>query len=156
MPREILESRRQVMSQVVSAYPGGRECAAARLGVPLKRLENQLYENNGHRPLDDSQIALLEADTGTTHLPDYISHLYGGYHVPLPAVGELDNVELHQRGLLTSTKRGMVDQMIAIALHDGEINAQEAQEILALHAKHMAARHAEVVATLNLHSRKKD
>lgn len=156
MPREILESRRQVMSQVVSAYPGGRECAAARLGVPLKRLENQLYENNGHRPLDDSQIALLETDTGTTYLPDYISHLYGGYHVPLPAVDELDNVELHQRGLLTSAKRGMVDQMIAIALHDGEINAQEAQEILALHAKHMAARHAEVVATLNLHSRKKD
>lgn len=156
MPREILESRRQVVTQVLSAYPGGRECAAARLGIPLKRLENQLYENNGHRPLDDSQIALLEADTKTTHLPDYISQLYGGYHVPLPALDALDNIELYRRCLHTSSKRGLVDQLIALALNDGEISSQEAQEILALHAKHMAARHAEVMATLTLHSTNKE
>lgn len=45
MKRPILETRRQVMSAVVCTYPGGRECAAARLGLPLKRLDNQVYEN---------------------------------------------------------------------------------------------------------------
>ncbi|AQZ95443.1 YmfL family putative regulatory protein [Halopseudomonas phragmitis] len=155
MSREILDSRRQVVSAVIRAYPGGRESAAARLGLKLKQFDNHAYENNGHRPLDDGQIALLESDTGTTYLPDYLCSLYGGFYVSLPDVDTLDNVELHQRGLQTSTKRGRVDQFIAQALSDGEIDEQEASEILALHAKHMAARHAEVVATINLHKRGK-
>ncbi|HDV6136016.1 TPA: hypothetical protein RJN67_006552, partial [Pseudomonas aeruginosa] len=44
--------------------------------------------------------------------------------------------------------------MIALALEDGEISADEAKEILALHAKHMAARHEEVRAVLELHRAK--
>lgn len=54
----------------------------------------------------------------------------------------------------TAVKRGRVDQMIALALEDGEISADEAKEILALHAKHMAARHEEVRAVLELHRAK--
>lgn len=156
MAKEILDSRRQVMSQVISQYPGGRECAAARLGVPLKRLENQVYENNGHQPLSDSQLHLLEQANNTTWLPEYISRLYGGYFVKLPETDELDNVELHRRCLHTSVKRGLVDQMIAIALEDGEISVEEAQEILALHDKHISARHSQVLATITLHTRDKE
>lgn len=156
MKRPILETRRQVMSAVVCAYPGGRECAAARLGLPLKRLDNQVYENAGAQPLSDSQLHQLEQDTGTTFLPDYICRLYGGVFVPMPEADELDNLELFQRALDTHAKRGAVDQLILKALDDGEIDEAELAEIIAAHRAHMAARHSEIGAVITLHRKKND
>lgn len=156
MKRPILETRRQVMSAVVCAYPGGRECAAARLGLPLKRLDNQVYENAGAQPLSDSQLHQLEQDTGTTFLPDYICRLYGGVFVPMPEADELDNLELFQRALDTHAKRGAVDQLILKALDDGEIDEAELAEIIAAHRAHMAARHSEIGAVVTLHRKKND
>ncbi len=60
MKRPILDSRRKVISAVICAYPGGRDCAAARLGLGLKKFDNQAYENAGHRPLSDDQVHILE------------------------------------------------------------------------------------------------
>ena len=153
MTREILETRRQVVSAIIRAYPGGREGAAGRLGLSLKQFDNHAYENNGHRPLDDSQIAALEAVTNTTFLADYICQQFGGFFVHMPATELLDNIELHQRSLRTSSRRGKVDQHIAKALEDGEICPREKREILALHAKHLAERHGQVLATITLHTR---
>ena len=156
MKRPILETRRQVMSAVVCAYPGGRECAAARLGLPLKRLDNQVYENAGAQPLNDAQLHQLEQTTGTTHLPDYICALYGGVFVPLPDTGELDNVELFERSLQTQAKRGRVDQLIVQALDDGLIDEAELAEIVAAHRVHIAARHSEIGAVITLHRKQND
>jgi len=155
MTREILETRRQVISAIIRAYPGGREGAAGLLGLSLKQFDNHAYENNGHRPLDDSQITALEAVTNTTLLADYICQQFGGFFVPMPATELLDNIELHQRGLRTSTQNGLVDQYIAQALDDGEITSSEKREILALHAKHLSERHGQVLATITLHTREK-
>lgn len=155
MTREILETRRQVVSAIIRAYPGGREGAAGRLGLSLKQFDNHAYENNGHRPLDDSQIIQLEAVTGTRFLAEYVCQQYAGFYVPMPAAELLDNIELHQRSLRTSSKRGRVDQYIAKALEDGEIGSSERREILALHAKHLAERHGQVLATITLHTREK-
>lgn len=151
MKREILDTRRQVMSAVVSAYPGGRDCAAARLGLPLKKLENHLYENAGCQPLSDAQLHQLEELAGTTRLPDYICALYGGVFVAMPETEALDNVELYARSLATDVKKGQVDQIIAQALADGSINEAELAEIIAAHRQHIAARHAEVGAVITLH-----
>ncbi|XQR91382.1 hypothetical protein HKW98_09105 [Stutzerimonas urumqiensis] len=140
-----------MMSAVVCDYPGGRECAAARLGLPLKKLDNHVYECAGSRPLTDEQIHLLEQASGTTHYPDYVAALYGGVFVPIANPDELDNVELYERSIETAVKRGAVDQIIAKALADGEIDAGEAKAILEAHRRHMAARHTEVNAVIVLH-----
>lgn len=151
MKREILDTRRQVMSAVIADYPGGRDCAAARLGLPLKRLENHLYENAGSQPLSDAQLRLLEQESATTHLPDYICALYGGVFVPMPTAEALDNVDLYRRALETDIREGRVDQIIAQALNDGRIEEAELAEIIAAHRLHIAARHAEVGAVITLH-----
>lgn len=153
MKRPLLETRRQVMSAVVCAYPGGRECAAAMLGLPLKKLDNHVYESAGSRPLSDEQLRLLEQQSGTTYLPDYICGLYGGLFVPLADAERLDNVELYSMAMDTGAKRGMVDRIIAAALADGQIDEAELAEIVAAHRKHIAARHAEVGAVITLHRR---
>jgi len=153
MKREILASRRQVMTATLAAYPGGRECAAARLGLPPKKLDNHVYENAGSRPLSDEQIHQLEQEARTTHLPDYIAALYGGVFVPIANPDELDNIDLYARSLVTTSKRGAVDQFIAEALADGVIDALELEAILVAHRKHIAARHEEVQAVILLHTK---
>ncbi|MFD2837905.1 YmfL family putative regulatory protein [Azotobacter vinelandii] len=152
MKRTLLETRRQVASAIVCGYPGGRECAAARLGMPLKKFDNHLYESKGSRPLSDEQLHLLEAESGTTYLPDYMAAMYGGVFVPIADPSELDNLDLYSRSVKTAVKRGRVDQIIAEALEDGVIDEREVETILAAHRKHIAARHAEVHAVIVLHS----
>ena len=154
MKRPVLASKRQVMSAVINDYKGGRECAAARLGYELKKFDNHIYENAGSRPLSDEQIHRLEQDAGTTHLPEYISAMYGGMFVPLVEPETLDNVERYSRSVKTAAKRGVVDQFIAKALEDEVIEQDEAQAILAAHSRYMAARHSEVLATIQLHRRR--
>ncbi|MFK8328519.1 YmfL family putative regulatory protein [Pseudomonas sp. BJa5] len=152
MKRPVLETLRQVVSAVVCAFPGGRECAAARLGYELKRFDNHVYENAGSRPLSYDQVHLLERDAGTTFLPEFIANLYGGLYVPLAVPDTLDNVELYTRSVNTAAKRGVVDQIIAKALADNVIEEAEAKAILQAHRQYQAARHAEVIATIQLHS----
>lgn len=156
-PSELLETRRQVMSAVIAAYPGGRECAAARLGLPLKKFDNHLYENKGARPLTDEQIFQLEQDAGTTYLAQYLAGLYGGVFVPIVEPDELDNLNLYQRAVNTAVQRGNVDRIIAEALEDGVITDDELTMICNAHRQHIAARHEEISAVIVLHrpSRKK-
>lgn len=153
MKGQVLKTRRQVMRQVILAYPGGRECAAARLGFEdIKQFDNHLYENS--RPLTESQIFQLEQDTGTTHFPEYIAGMYGGMFVPVAPPESLDNVEMYTMCVQTAAKRGTVDQIIAQALEDGMIDQGEADAIQKAESLHMAARHAEVLAVVQLHAKR--
>lgn len=152
MKQKLLETRREVMRAVASEFAGGQACAAAHLGITQKRLQNQIYETAGCVPLSDTEIQALEAVTGTTHLPDYICGMYGGVFVPLPEADQ-DNLDMYARAISTQTARGRVDRLIQLALADGEIDAAEAAEILAVHAKHVAARHSEVKAVIALFSK---
>lgn len=155
MKRPILDSRRKVLSAVIAAYPGGRECAAARLGLELKKFDNHLYENAGHRPLSDEQVRQLEQDAGTSYLADYVCGMYQGVYVPMPEVGELDNVDLYARSIKTEVKEGRVGQIIAKALADQRISQAEADDILAAHREHLAALAEEVRAVITLHMEQK-
>jgi hypothetical protein len=151
MKRQILDSRRKAVMAAVGAFPGGRECAAAHLGLEAKRFDNQLYENPGHRPLTDEQVRQLERISGTSFLADYIARLYDGVFAPMPEDGQLDNLDLYERSLAADVAEGKVDQIIVRALKDGRLTEAEIAEIIAAHRVHLAARHAEVGAVITLH-----
>lgn len=139
------------MSEIIRSYNGGREAAAARLGLKLKKFDNHAYENAGCSPLSDTQVFMLEQDCGTNHFPNYIASMYGGLFVPMADPETLDNVELYARSVQVSAKRGCVDQAIAAALEDGSISDEEAEFIMDAHNLHVAARHAEVLAAVALY-----
>ena len=151
MKSPILNTRKAVMSEIIRSYSGGREAAAARLGMKLKKFDNHAYENAGCSPLSDSQVFMLEQDCGTNHFPNYIASMYGGLFVPMADPETLDNVELYARSVQVSAKRGCVDQAIAAALEDGSISDEEAEFIMDAHNLHVAARHAEVLAAIALY-----
>ncbi|WP_343077667.1 YmfL family putative regulatory protein [Pseudomonas sp.] len=150
----ILGARKEAMSAIICSV-GGRENAAARLNMKtVKKFDNHAYQSAGCRPLTDAQIYQLEQVAGTTHYPSYIAGIYGGMFVPIAEPDSLDNVEMYTRCVKTAAKRGTVDQIIAQALEDGVINQVEADAILKADSLHMAARHAEVLAVIQLHASK--
>ncbi|MBB2884440.1 MULTISPECIES: YmfL family putative regulatory protein [Pseudomonas] len=154
MEDAVLKTRREVVSAIICSYPGGRECAAARIGLALKKFDNHAYENNNSRPLTDAQLFQLEQESGTQHLPTYVAAMYGGLFVPVPDPETMDNVEMYTLSVQVAAKRGTVDQEIAKALADGCITELEAEHILNAHNLHMAARHAEVLASIDLYRNK--
>ncbi|MFJ3375375.1 YmfL family putative regulatory protein [Pseudomonas sp. NPDC086112] len=154
MEDAVLKTRREVVSAIICSYPGGRECAAARIGLALKKFDNHAYENNNSRPLTDAQLFQLEQESGTQHLPTYVAAMYGGLFVPIPDPETMDNVEMYTLSVQVAAKRGTVDQEIAKALADGCITKPEAEHILNAHNLHMAARHAEVLASIDLYRNK--
>ncbi|SQF93822.1 Uncharacterised protein [Paucimonas lemoignei] len=151
MKSSVLKTRREVVSAIICSYPGGRECAAARLGLALKKFDNHAYENNNSRPLTDAQLYQLEQESNTQHFPNYVAAMYDGLFVPVPDPETNDAVEMYALSVQVAAKRGCVDQEIAKALADGCINAAEAEHILNAHNLHMAARHAEVLAAIDLY-----
>jgi polyhydroxyalkanoate synthesis regulator phasin len=73
--------------------------------------------------------------------------------VPLVRPEKLDNIDLYTRAVNTAAKRGVVDQIIDKALDDGVIEPDEAKAIMQAHTRYLAARQAEVMATIQLHSK---
>ena len=80
--------------------------------------------------------------------------MYGGMFVPVAQPESLDNLEMYTMCVKTAAKRGTVDQIIAQALEDGVIDQGEADAILKAESLHMAARHAEVLAVVQLHAKR--
>jgi hypothetical protein len=151
MKSPVLKTRREAMRQIILALPGGRDYATVLLGFEdVKQFDNHFYENS--RPLSEAQVYQLEQAAGTHHYANYIAALYDGMFVPIADPETLDNVELYARSVQAAAKRGTVDQIIAKALEDGSINQSEADAILAADSLHMAARHAEILAVIQLHS----
>lgn len=152
MKSPVLETRRAAVIAAANAVSGGLPCAAAFLGEEnFKRFKNRIYESAGVKPLTDDEVCVLETESKTSFLPDYICSMYGGVFVRLPEAGQLDNVDLYQRALAASSQRGELDHMVAMALEDGEIDAAEAKKIRALHTKYLSASLEAVAAVIELH-----
>lgn len=150
----VLKTRRDVVSELIRSLPGGCKFASELLDMKQKKFENHAYENNKSSPLTAEQVYRLEQVTGTTHYPEYVAAMYGGMFVSVAAPESLDNVELYTMCVQTAAKRGTVDHIIAQALEDGVIDHAEADAILKAESLHMAARHAEVLAVLQLHAKR--
>ena len=150
----VLKTRRDVVSELIRSLPGGCKFASELLDMKQKKFENHAYENNKSSPLTAEQVYRLEQVTGTTHYPEYVAAMYGGMFVSVAAPESLDNVELYTMCVQTAAKRGTVDHIIAQALEDGVIDHAEADAILKAENLHMAARHAEVLAVLQLHAKR--
>ncbi|UXL40521.1 hypothetical protein N7D90_10380 [Pseudomonas fragi] len=150
----VLKTRRDVVSELIRSLPGGCKFASDLLGMKQKKFENHAYENNKSSPLTAEQVFQLELVTGTSHYPEYVAAMYGGMFVLLTDPEALDNVELYTMCVDTAAKRGTVDQIIAQALEDGVIDQEEADSIRSAESQHMAARHAEVLAVIQLHAQR--
>ncbi|MDU3907908.1 MAG: YmfL family putative regulatory protein [Citrobacter portucalensis] len=136
---------KEVVKSMCKAYPGGREAMAGALGMTVTQFNNNLYEKNGCRFFEVSELEAM----------DYFARRRGALLVDVPHLEELDRVDLFSRAMRTSAARGQVDQIIEQALEDGVIERHEAEEIMVHHRRHLAAREEEIAAIITLFARKK-
>ncbi|MFP9227576.1 YmfL family putative regulatory protein [Pectobacterium cacticida] len=144
---------KETIKAMCKTYPGGRSAMAGALGMTLVQFNNNFYEKNGCRFFEIDELEAMEDLSGTSLLAEYFAQRRGALLVDVPTFDDLDRVELYNRSVYTAARRGQVDQMIQQAIEDGVIDDCEAQQILALHAKHLAAREAEIRSILSLFGR---
>lgn len=149
------QTLKEVVKAMCKAYPGGREAMSGALGMSMTEFNNNLYEKNGCRFFEVTELEAMEDISNTSLVADYFAKRRGALLVDRPLLEDLDRVDLFSRAMRTSAARGQVDQIIAQALEDGVIEKHEAEEIMEHHRRHLAAREEEIHAIITLFSRKK-
>lgn len=148
------QSLKQVVKAMCKALPGGREAMAGALGMTISQFNNNLYEKNGCRFFEVTELEAMEDLSNTSLVADYFAKRRGALLVDIPHLDDLDRVDLFSRAMRTAAARGQVDQIIEQALEDGVIEQHEAEEILLHHRRHLAAREEEIRAIVALFGRK--
>ncbi len=66
---------KEVVKAMCKAYPGGREAMAGALGMSLTQFNNNLYEKNGCRFFEVSELEAMEDISNTSLLADYFARV---------------------------------------------------------------------------------
>ncbi|EFN4619258.1 hypothetical protein JKL13_000221 [Escherichia coli] len=148
------QTMKEVVKAMCKAYPGGRQAMAGALGMSETQFNNNLYEKNGCRFFEVTELEAMEDISNTSFLADYFAKRRGALLVDVPNLDDLDRVDLFSRAMRTAVARGQVDQIIQKALEDGVIEKHEAEEIQEHHRRHLAAREEEIRAIVALFSRR--
>ncbi|MCC3720554.1 hypothetical protein LLP99_18940 [Rouxiella badensis] len=144
---------KDTVKAMCKAFAGGRAAMAGALGMTLTHFNNSLYEKNGCRFFEHHELEAMEDLSGTNLLAEYFARRRGALLVEIPTFEELDQVCLFEKAVRTAANRGHVDQMIGESLEDGVITAEEAEEIMTYHHRHLAAREDEVRSIVRLYSK---
>nr|DAJ01217.1 MAG TPA: regulatory protein [Caudoviricetes sp.] len=148
------QTLKEVVKAMCKAYPGGRQAMAGALGMSETQFNNNLYEKNGCRFFEVTELEAMEDISNTSLVADYFAKRRGALLVDVPNLEDLDRVDLFSRAMRTAAARGQVDQIIQKALEDGVIEKHEAEEIQEHHRRHLAAREEEIRAIVALFSRR--
>ncbi|WP_373995231.1 YmfL family putative regulatory protein [Klebsiella pneumoniae] len=93
---------KEAVKAMCKAYPGGREAMAGALGMTVTQFNNNLYEKNGCRFFEVSELEAMEDISNTSLLADYFARRRGALLVDVPHLEELDRVDLFSRAMRTS------------------------------------------------------
>ena len=148
------QTLKEVVKAMCKAYPGGRQAMAGALGMSETQFNNNLYEKNGCRFFEVTELEAMEDISNTSFVADYFAKRRGALLVDVPSLEDIDRVDLFSRAMRTAAARGQVDQIIQKALEDGVIEKHEAEEIQEHHRRHLAAREEEIRAIVALFSRR--
>lgn len=148
------QTLKEVVKAMCKAYPGGRQAMAGALGMSETQFNNNLYEKNGCRFFEVTELEAMEDISNTSFVADYFAKRRGALLVDVPNLEDLDRVDLFSRAMRTAAARGQADQIIQKALEDGVIEKHEAEEIQEHHRRHLAAREEEIRAIVALFSRR--
>lgn len=145
---------KSVVKSMCKAFPGGRSALAGALGMSETEFNNNLYEKNGCRFFEVAELEAMEDLSGTSCMAEYFAQRRGLLLVDVPTRTNLDPVELFFQSVKVAAKSGLVDQMINESIaDDGVIDAEEKEEIMALHRQHLAALDAYRKSVVALHEK---
>ena len=150
-----MDSKREAIARIVEDFPGGKEAAAAVLGMNVTKFNNHQYECKGTRPLDEGQIFHLEQVAGTSHYADYIAKMYGGVFVQKQNEEDIDHVAIESMLMELCASYGQLHITVSEATSDGVISQKEENQINARRDQHIATLHKYLDGQISLHRRER-
>lgn len=123
---------RKAHLELVKAVEGRWDAAAAHLGMSRSSLENRIYERKGQQLSTDDSLQ-LQALAGLPHFAAAVAARTGGVFVAVPGVGDdADNDELLSKFTKLTSRFGELARRHAEATADGEVDAAEKADLMAL------------------------
>lgn len=123
---------RKAFLAMIRATEGGWDAVATHLGMSRSSLENRVYERKGQQVSTDDALQ-MQALSDTNHFAEAVAMRSGGVFVAIPGIGEeADNDELLSKFVKLTTRFGELAKRHAEATADGEIDAAEKADLIAI------------------------
>ena len=126
---------RKSFLNMINAIEGRWDAAATHLGMSRSSLENRVYERKGQQVSTDDALQ-LQMLSDTKHFAEAVAARSGGVFVELPGLGEeIDNDEILGKFLDLTQHFGALARRHAEATEDGEVDAKEKADLIAIGQK---------------------
>jgi hypothetical protein len=125
----VVINKKEMVNQTITGVTGGKEVAAAILGMSVDSFNNHLYEKKGSRFFSVDELVELADLTKTMVVAEFFAERVNCLVVPRPCVGQLDSVDMFDCHLQLNAVKGLLDKAIDEAKKDGVFDAKERREI---------------------------
>jgi hypothetical protein len=122
-------NKKEMVNQMIAGITGGKEAAAAILGMSVDSFNNHLYEKPGSRFFSVDELVELADLTKTPCVAEYFAERVNCLVVPKPCLRQLDSVDMFDCHLQLNSVKGMLDSAIEEAKADGVFDKRERREI---------------------------
>jgi hypothetical protein len=122
-------NKKEMVNQTITGITGGKEAAAAILGMSVDSFNNHLYEKKGSRFFSVDELVELADLTKTPIVAEYFAERIGYLVVEQPRIAQLDSVDMFDCHLQLNAVKGLLDKTIDEAKKDGVFDKQERREI---------------------------
>jgi hypothetical protein len=122
-------NKKEMVNQLIAGITGGKETAAAILGMSVDSFNNHLYEKKGSRFFSVDELVELADVTKASIVAEYFAERVNCLVVPKPSLRQLDSVDMFDCHLQLNAVKGLLDRAIDEAKKDGVFDKQERREI---------------------------
>lgn len=147
------QSLKEVVREMCSAAPGGREAMAGALGLSPTSFNNRFYEKNGCRFFDHHDLMMMQEVSGTVLYAEYVATESGMLLVERINPDDLDEPELFRLHSKVSAKQGELAIYMEKALEDGQVDSTEEKELMKLLDRLVATGRTFIYAFIKCHKK---
>lgn len=147
------QSLKEVVREMCSAAPGGREAMAGALGLSPTSFNNRFYEKNGCRFFDHHDLMMMQEVSGTVLYAEYVATESGMLLVERINPEDLDEPELFRLHSKVSAKQGELAIYMEKALEDGQVDSTEEKELMKLMDRLVAVGRTFIYAFIKCHKK---
>lgn len=131
-------NKKEMVNKTILDITGGKEAAAAVLGMSVDSFNNHLYEKKGSRFFSVDELVEMADLMNTTYVAEYFAHRVGHLVVEVPNLAEFDSVDMFDCHLQLNAVKGMLDKTIEEAKADGVFDTEERKAIGQLKREYQA------------------
>ena len=119
------ESLKEVVREMCSVVPGGRDAMAVAIGLSMTSFNNRFLEKNGCRFFDHHDLMMMQEVSGTVLYAEFVARASNRLLVEKIKPADLDETELHRLRSIYDLKLSDLIIFTNESLKDGVIDSEE-------------------------------